>query len=274
MNQIYSCIICNALCDNQQISLTTGHILHHACHDALKDKFAKCNELIANLNSRNLWLKERIRRANSMFYKLRRLMGGEAINISECHREIDKNNDTLEKLSKKKDDLNKTIELIYDYWPSYPPDWEERKESAREKIGFCERCHASRIMLHVHHKLPISRGGNHKLDNLIILCEKCHSLVHGGRGFDFENKNIESSFTKKIIILRSAIANEYMVRFSYTRRDGRESVRTVIPRKFENIESSLCIHGYCYLRQEARTFAIKRMQNLKHVVEPGECYYK
>jgi predicted DNA-binding transcriptional regulator YafY len=129
-------------------------------------------------------------------------------------------------------------------------------------------------MLHVHHQIPIARGGNHKLENLIVLCEKCHSLAHGGCKFDYANNITESPFEKKIVILRDAIASIHMIRFSYTQRDGRESVRTILPNKFEHIESSLCINGYCYLRSEARTFAIKRMKNLKHVAEPGECYYK
>lgn len=31
---------------------------------------------------------------------------------------------------------------------------------------------------HVHHVLPISRGGRHGLANLRLLCVKCHSAEH------------------------------------------------------------------------------------------------
>lgn len=274
MSHLYSCIFCDKLCDDQQISLTTGGILHHDCHNALTDKFSKCNELIADISGRNAWLKERLRRANSMFYKLRRAVGGEVINIGACQREVTENNDTREKLVNKKDEITKILTLLYDYWPSYPPDWEARKDVVRAGIRGCERCASSRYVLHVHHKQPLARGGNHKAENLIVLCEKCHSKKHGGREFTYEDNVNESSFEKKLKVLRSAITSEQMIRFSYTRRDGRQSVRTISPHGFKTIEKSLCINGYCYLRKEQRTFAIRRMKKLSIVDDPGNNYYK
>lgn len=274
MNQIYSCILCNELCDGQQISLTTGKLLHHACHNALKEKLANYSESIARMNSRNIYLTERIRHGNSIFYKFRRLLGGEVINVDACKREISVINGNLRKLLKEKDEITEVVTRLYDYWPSYPPDWEDRKKAARARIRSCERCHSSRGMLHVHHRQPISRGGNHKLDNLIVLCEKCHSGSHGGREFDYQDKIVESSFEKKQNVIRGAIAGQHMLHFSYTRRGGRQSIRTILPSELKNIGNSLCVHGYCYLRKEQRTFAIKRMRNLREVTEPGVCYYK
>jgi hypothetical protein len=274
MTQIYACILCDKTCDDQQISLTNGKVLHHTCHDALKNELAKCGDLITEMDSRIVWLEERIRHANSIFYKLRRVMGGEVINIDVCEQAISRNKSNLAKLVKKRDETVKVITLIYDYWPSYPPDWEDRKKTARSGIRSCDRCHSSKGTLHVHHRQPISNGGNHKLDNLTVICEKCHSIAHGGRKFDYEDNSVESSFEKKLVILRSAIAREQMIRFSYTRRDGRKSVRTLLPHKFETVENSLCVHGYCYLRKEQRTFSIKRMRSLRQVTDQGDCYYK
>ena len=245
-------------------------MLHLSCHEAMKEKLAKCGELIVHLSRRNEELREQVRQADSVFYKLRRIFTGVAINVETCRREIDENENILEKLTEKQKELNKIIISLYDYWPTYPPDWEERKVSARNRIGFCERCFKSHIILHVHHKVHISRGGNHKLENLEVLCEDHHSSAHGGRKFDYKGRNSESSFAKKLKTLRNAIASEAMIRFSYTRRDGQKSVRTVIPEKFKRIKSSLCIHGYCYLRNEPRTFAIKRMMNLRGAEEPGK----
>lgn len=33
--------------------------------------------------------------------------------------------------------------------------------------------------IHIHHKVPISKGGDHTLDNLALICEKCHSAKEG-----------------------------------------------------------------------------------------------
>lgn len=274
MSQIYSCILCNNLCDNQQISLTTGKLLHHTCHDGLKDQQSKCSDLILKIKSRNVSLAEKLRHSSSLFYKLRRVIGGEVINIEACQREINENKSNLEKVSKKRDEISEVLTVIYDYWPSYPPDWEDRKKLARSGIRACEHCHSSRNVLHVHHRRPISRGGTHKLENLIVICEKCHSKAHGGQHFDYNDKITESPFERKLNVLRAAITSSQMVHFSYTRRDGRQSIRTMLPQGFKTVENSSCVHGYCYLRKEQRTFAISRMNSLSVVTDPGENHHK
>lgn len=53
-------------------------------------------------------------------------------------------------------------------------------ERARHR---CERC-GSQLALHVHHRLPRSRGGKHEPANLAVLCGApaggCHGAVHAG----------------------------------------------------------------------------------------------
>ena len=47
--------------------------------------------------------------------------------------------------------------------------------------GICERCHDERCKpLHVHHTKRRSQGGEHTLDNLRALGERCHAEVHAG----------------------------------------------------------------------------------------------
>lgn len=62
----------------------------------------------------------------------------------------------------------------------YPEDWGMRRAEvyARAK-GMCERCgrDVSRGY-HVHHKIPLSAGGTHALDNLELLCPSCHVSEH------------------------------------------------------------------------------------------------
>lgn len=43
----------------------------------------------------------------------------------------------------------------------------------------CTRCGATTGPLHVHHKRPVSAGGNYALWNLRSLCGPCHEAVHG-----------------------------------------------------------------------------------------------
>lgn len=96
--------------------------------------------------------------------------------------------------------------------PGYPPDWEIRRALVfmreERKCGECSRyCEPSMVDVlsdlhnrlwsedpalledqalrarhvsggHVHHKLPISRGGDHSFENLMLLCERCHSRQH------------------------------------------------------------------------------------------------
>lgn len=43
--------------------------------------------------------------------------------------------------------------------------------------GHCERCNG-RGVLDPHHLLPRSRGGTDALENLALLCRRCHRAVH------------------------------------------------------------------------------------------------
>jgi 5-methylcytosine-specific restriction endonuclease McrA len=55
------------------------------------------------------------------------------------------------------------------------------EEVARRAGNRCERCKPSKGRLTVHHIIKRSQGGTDTLDNLILLCEKCHGAEHGER---------------------------------------------------------------------------------------------
>jgi len=62
----------------------------------------------------------------------------------------------------------------------YPEDWSYRRELIIRKFkSKCISCD-ERIEnnIHIHHIVPISKGGDHSLDNLELLCEKCHCEKH------------------------------------------------------------------------------------------------
>jgi len=99
------------------------------------------------------------------------------------------------------------IEPMYRDCKKYPPDWEIRRAFVyfREN-GLCEKClkvsgtinttqsefwlnphvhrEYSRFVRgsNVHHKKHISKGGNHHLENLQLLCEDCHDHEHPKKG--------------------------------------------------------------------------------------------
>ncbi len=88
-----------------------------------------------------------------------------------------------EKIKDMRDQLN----FIYERYPEIPPDWENRREQVfkRDK-GRCQKCgrnkYRSKVPFHIHHVIPRSeKEGYHSLENLIVLCEICHSKT-GGRG--------------------------------------------------------------------------------------------
>jgi len=104
--------------------------------------------------------------------------------------------------------LNKQRESEYSLWLSteepkyrflhvYPPDWHFRKIYAQRACSYtCQSCGKTRYHdkkkekakrtqwhtfwtgLHVHHIIPISKGGDNSLSNLTCLCETCHENQH------------------------------------------------------------------------------------------------
>ena len=60
----------------------------------------------------------------------------------------------------------------------YPSNWEELRGQARARDDYeCGNCHAT-TFLHVHHIVPLSKGGTNNLSNLRALCEDCHKCLH------------------------------------------------------------------------------------------------
>jgi 5-methylcytosine-specific restriction endonuclease McrA len=65
----------------------------------------------------------------------------------------------------------------------YPDNWKRLSEAAKHRDGHkCTDCGASGVELHVHHVVPLSKGGTNDLDNLATLCSMCHSMIHPRMG--------------------------------------------------------------------------------------------
>jgi len=73
----------------------------------------------------------------------------------------------------KLDNKKKTTDLS----SLYPKNWYEIRALALSRDNYqCGNCHAPAI--HVHHIVPLSKGGTNDLSNLRSLCENCHKKVH------------------------------------------------------------------------------------------------
>jgi 5-methylcytosine-specific restriction endonuclease McrA len=170
---------------------------------------------------------------------------------------------------------------IYDVWPTYPPDWDKRRELVGDRDHYgCVECGVGN-RLHLHHRRAINEGGTHHIDNLVLLCEFCHSEVHGGRKFREEKKrnDTETAIQRKIECIQIALTQRRDVHFRYKKRDGTITSRTVTPRQLRKLtqlelraligrnvpiekEGRLCLFGHCHLRRANRTFAIDRISRI------------
>ena len=81
------------------------------------------------------------------------------------------------------------------------------------------------------------------------------------------------SFEPEVKLLEWAIQSNQKVRFSYETRNGKKSDRTVTPIKFKTVEQTLCLESYCHLRNAKRSFAIKRMRDIK-IISASQANYQ
>lgn len=67
-------------------------------------------------------------------------------------------------------------------FPEYPVDWRERSNDCKARDNYrCVRCGKGRsegYILHAHHIVSLSCGGDNSPSNLETLCENCHSEEH------------------------------------------------------------------------------------------------
>ena len=166
--------------------------------------------------------------------------------------------------------LNAILEPVHDLWLTYPPDWEERRQNAIATSRFCSRCGTDN-RLQVHHQRPVGQGGTHKPANLVVLCRSCHQGRHGGAQFGARPADPSPRVAEIIRTLQSAIENGNCVHFHYEKCDGERSKRRMLPSSFETIgeRDSLCVRGFCLLRKEERTFAVRRMSRVCIVENDG-----
>ena len=64
----------------------------------------------------------------------------------------------------------------------------------------CRVCDSSCTNLQVHHIVPVSKGGDDKITNLITLCNTCHTIIHqeGEENYVQEFENYTKAYEERI----------------------------------------------------------------------------
>lgn len=268
-----SCIICATPCSGGNI-LSNGSVYHKSCWKRLKENLDKEKRKLSENQTELDRLSREVKKGKSVLGRIKHFLSGYQFDIEAQLIRIQDFKEEVTASEREINNINRKLTKLYDYWPDYPPDWEERKQKALIRSLICEKCGSSNRMLHVHHKQSISRGGSHLLENLELLCEKCHSKKHGNKNFDYSDKGNRGSFQKKLSLINNAISNKKIIHFSYKNLNDHKSVRSIKPQYLKQIENTLCVDGFCYLRHENRTFAIKRMTRIKIINQPRKSYFK
>lgn len=262
------CNICKSICTEGQV-LSNGNKIHTYCFQLLNtqynQQYKEFKSAKESLDKVQLLLEEHI----SFMGGIRRFFGGST-------KEHDTLRESEEKLVKQFNQNQKlffdtfnTITAIWDFLPSYPPDWNNRTKKMLEGNLSCSKCTKRNQQLHVHHIIPLSRGGSNRYDNLEVLCESCHSKEHGGKTFSYKLTNEDNSFSVRLKLIEQAIREKKTISFLYAKYGETPTNRRASPRSINNYEherkhgSTLCVEGFCYLRNEDRTFAISRMSKVK-----------
>ena len=208
------CVLCNKEVKDET-ALTNGQAVHHECKIQLENAIESFEANIIFYDNRIARFGADIKKKDGALYR--------AVNIfKDVDREIytiaqslttakSSRQRTLWRIADRKAKLN----IIYDYFPTYPDDWDERRKTVTERDGdSCSIC-GNDGNLQLHHATPLSKGGSNKISNLVLLCNFCHSNEHGGRDFSREYHNDETAFAKRVSTLQNAIRFEARVEFLY-----------------------------------------------------------
>ncbi len=255
------CIICNKS-GSDGILLSNGAVYHKECLEKLLYHKLELSSEYSNTNREINTLEKKLNNfsnkiLNYFFINSKRI--GEIENELISYRKKIKTIDTISS------EVSNKIKALYDYWLDYPPDWDERRRGLLNDNAYCQQCfkgYEKKVTLHIHHRIPVAKGGSHKRENLIVLCEDCHQSRHKHKLGKFDDGGL-NPFEKKLYLIREAIEKNSNISFNYTKYEGEKSSRTIKPEEFKKVKISLCVRGYCFLRKDYRTFAIRRMSNLK-----------
>lgn len=180
------CVLCNQLLGGKTISLRTGAGVCLVCISTRESRIKDISSRIYSLETFGEWISAGIvvvlilclLTLGIHFILLLGIFGALIYGLTSQHttRRIDE-------LRLEKSGVYSQLGAIYEQYWDVPPDWSWRREQViKRDEGRCRNCgrrmSGSRVPFHVHHVIPKSkRDGTHRLQNLTLLCEICHSKI-------------------------------------------------------------------------------------------------
>lgn len=264
-----SCRLCNGDISDG-IYLSDGGLVHYECVKSLEDEASVFAKELSIIRNEVRQYENELKHRKTVSFKIKSVFSKPTVDSSEIEKTILSCRHEITEILKSFRDIRLQLSCVYDFYLTYPPDWEDRKTELIKVSGkYCANCGDTRS-LHLHHLVPLSKGGTNKLSNLELLCNGCHSIEHGSRDFSGEYSESETPFSKRVSKIRYAISQKRSIEFLYRKpNETSYKKRTISPIEFRNFRhivdngQTLCIFGYCELRKENRNFALKRMKRLR-----------
>lgn len=264
-----NCIICSTAA-TEGVALANGKILHSACFRQIVDEAANAEQKVLAAQSEIESLQSTLRSQEGLVGTVASFFGVGADPRSLRAKLIALEAALNERQRSNAQSLFK-VTPIFDLMLDYPPDWSVRRSAVLARDKACMAC-GSRSQLQVHHTTPLARGGTNRIENLKLLCEKCHQASHGGKTFSKFGFSEPLPFAQRVQVIEGAISEGSDIEFLYRKpTDSASSKRRVTPLEIVEMEHernegrTLCLQGYCHKRKANRVFALKRMTGVKRV---------
>ena len=131
--------------------------------------------------------------------------------------------------------LMKNPSLIFEkvrhwaYQKGFDYGWSSRREAILNRDNYtCQICGKKHTRLEVHHIIYRSNGGTDDENNLITLCEECHSGIHDGKIFLTKKpKKLNLKYATHMSIIRSQLLKVYpdaIETFGFVTKTNRENL--------------------------------------------------
>lgn len=170
--------------------------------------------------------------------------------------ELTTDNDELEEKSSKKNINDSSSGLGVD---------EERRnirEETLERDWFeCSKCWSSN-QLDVHHILPKHMWWKDELQNLTVLCRKCHSEEHNFNIDERERTWKRKEMSWKLKLVHEAMNEWKVLWIRYRDIDGEITTRNIKPIRLGFKHWRQYVEAYCHLRSDKRSFRISRIEKM------------
>ncbi len=268
------CFICIKTCIESNL-LQNGMRYHQECLDKLESKETLFDKRIRKDENKLYNIRSQINQAYNQRGFIQKLFSVVPNSIEDLKKQ---ENTWKEEFSSLKQGRNKLlidreIELrkVYDYWLTKPPDWGNRSFELRQHQKYCMDCGKSATKgnpLQVHHIIPVSHGGHHKVENLEVLCLEFHQKEHPFNiSQDFQGNSSPSNKSNRysglIDKIEKSKKESLYISFKYRRFEGVRDKHIVQAEKLISKEDGMYFTGFCYLSNTSRDFKLKNMYKIE-----------